>query len=247
MMIVGLCGQAGSGKDTIADHLVGKHGFVKVALADEMKRICQRLYGWSDETLWGPSDKRNEPDFNLPRGDLRGSETGEFHRKKFVIESESGHSESAMVHARLGWLTPRHALQALGTEWGRAMYQNTWVDITIRTARKLLDRDLHLTYSQPGGLAKDCAPYLDANGIVVPDVRYRNEIDAIQAAGGLVARVTRPGAGLEGAAGQHTSETEQLEIPDDILRGGVFYNIRTIEELCGLVDLAMDRWKLELA
>lgn len=31
-MLIGICGQAGSGKDTVADLLVMKHHFVKVAL-----------------------------------------------------------------------------------------------------------------------------------------------------------------------------------------------------------------------
>jgi hypothetical protein len=51
-------------------------------------------------------------------------------------------------------------------------------------------------------------------GVVIPDVRFMNEIAAIQAAGGVVIRIVRPGSGLDGAAGQHESETEQTLIPD---------------------------------
>lgn len=33
-MLIGICGQAGSGKDTVADHLCKNFSFVKVAFAD---------------------------------------------------------------------------------------------------------------------------------------------------------------------------------------------------------------------
>lgn len=69
MNIIGLSGVARSGKDTVADVLVREHGFVKVALADEMKRMVWRL--WPDLTsddLWGPSENRERP---LGSGTLR--------------------------------------------------------------------------------------------------------------------------------------------------------------------------------
>jgi hypothetical protein len=37
-MIIGITGRAGAGKDTVADILVERHSFVRVALADEIKR-----------------------------------------------------------------------------------------------------------------------------------------------------------------------------------------------------------------
>lgn len=42
---------------------------------------------------------------------------------------------------------------------------------------------------------------------VVTDVRYPNELAAMQRAGFEPVRISRPGAGLSGAAGQHDSET----------------------------------------
>jgi len=48
-MIIGVAGNAGSGKDTVADHLVKHHGFVKVALADPLKRICREVFDFSEE------------------------------------------------------------------------------------------------------------------------------------------------------------------------------------------------------
>lgn len=61
MKLIGLVGEAGSGKDTVADMLVKNHGFVKIGLADPMKRFLMELYGLSYEHLWGPSHLRGTP------------------------------------------------------------------------------------------------------------------------------------------------------------------------------------------
>lgn len=67
--IISLTGNAGVGKDTMADYLVEKYGFVKIGLADPMKRIAKEVYEFSDEQLWGSSDSRNLPDERYPRPD----------------------------------------------------------------------------------------------------------------------------------------------------------------------------------
>lgn len=61
-MIIGIAGRAGSGKDTVADLLVRDHRFVKIAFADPLKRICKKVFDFTDEQFWGPSSARNGPD-----------------------------------------------------------------------------------------------------------------------------------------------------------------------------------------
>ena len=41
---IALCGRMRSGKDSIAAYLIEKHGFVRFAFADELKRICRELF-----------------------------------------------------------------------------------------------------------------------------------------------------------------------------------------------------------
>ena len=43
-MLIGVCGKAGSGKDTIADYLVKKYNFKKIALADPIKRMVEDVF-----------------------------------------------------------------------------------------------------------------------------------------------------------------------------------------------------------
>lgn len=197
-MILGISANAGSGKDTAADYLVKHYNFVKMSLADEMKRICKRVYNFSDEQLWGPSEMRNKPDERYPR--------------VIKVSEEMVSPDESVASYRREFLSPRVALQTLGTEWGRACYENTWVDATIRDAKRVLEG--RADYSKSAGIfatTSDWAP----TGVVIPDCRFRNEIDAIHKAGGKMVRLRRNGiqVGNVGIKG-HASEMEQATIPD---------------------------------
>ncbi|MEK7499201.1 MAG: hypothetical protein AAB649_01190 [Patescibacteria group bacterium] len=67
--IISLTGNMGVGKDTMADYMVAKYGYVKVSMADPFKRIAKDVYEFSDEQLWGPSEARNRDDMRYPRAD----------------------------------------------------------------------------------------------------------------------------------------------------------------------------------
>lgn len=62
MLVIGIAGRAGSGKDTVADMLREHHGFTVVGFADPLKRFMMDTFGFSERQLWGPSQNRNEPD-----------------------------------------------------------------------------------------------------------------------------------------------------------------------------------------
>ena len=51
MIIIGLCGNKGHGKDTIADILVSKYNFKKLAFADVLKNSLKELFGWDDKSF----------------------------------------------------------------------------------------------------------------------------------------------------------------------------------------------------
>jgi hypothetical protein len=81
----------------------------------------------------------------------------------------------------------RHAMQTLGTEWGRnSIHNELWVNTWFVMAKKELDA---------GGR------------VVVADVRFQNEADAIKRLGGHVVEITRPAhLKLMGDTAQHGSE-----------------------------------------
>ena len=223
-------GVAGAGKDEVAQRLVKKHGFVAVALADPMKRFCQDVYEFSDEQLWGPSGERNKPD--------------ERYLRTTVYAPHMLHPEELEKNPTgelPQYLTPRHALQQLGTEWGRECFKHTWVDYTLRIHSVLQGGDFY--YDQHTGLrhwASVESSWVKAKvNVVVPDVRFVNELERIQQAGGKVVRVKRHYQTLPGFFAGHLSETELLNVPDEKF-DFVIQNLGTLEDLYQAVDIMME-------
>jgi hypothetical protein len=53
MIILGITGLIGSGKDTIADYLTTQHGFKRVSFAASLKDAVAAVFGWNREYLEG--------------------------------------------------------------------------------------------------------------------------------------------------------------------------------------------------
>ena len=51
-MLIGICGRAGSGKDTVGDYLIEKYNFKKIALADPIKRLVKDVFVLDDHTVY---------------------------------------------------------------------------------------------------------------------------------------------------------------------------------------------------
>ena len=193
-MIVGISGFAGSGKDTLADFLV-PHGFQKISLADPLKKICKDVFDFSDQQLWGPSEYRNLPDKR-------------YRREHSLVGNTCiccGQKHQYTHEFQPCYLTPRYALQLLGTEWGRHCYRHIWVDYVVKMA----------------------AHYPN---VVVPDVRYLNEINRLQSEGAKVVRIVRSSSNPRTGMSHHSSEVEQSQI-DDNRFDFVIKNEGTLEDL----------------
>ena len=102
-------------------------------------------------------------------------------------------------------MTPRQIFQMEGTEAGRNIFGG---DIWIK--RFMLSYNL----------------LKDTDDIIVPDVRFDNEAEALRSLGGIIIEVRRGQAGLSGSAGAHVSESG-LSLPADY----VIENESTLEEL----------------
>jgi hypothetical protein len=150
-MLIGLCGPAGAGKNSVADFLTDSDGctFMQMAFADPLYQCISTITG-------------------LPVARLK----------------DRGVKETVIPH--LG-KSPRQMLQSLGTEWGRGMvHDEIWIRIAMEHASQ------HLTVGR-------C--------VVITDVRFDNEAQAVIDAGGEVWRVKRPGwRGLADDAAAHQSE-----------------------------------------
>jgi hypothetical protein len=232
LRLVGISGAAGVGKDTATHRLVDKHGFVQIALADPIKRFVYQTFDFSEKQLWGPSSLRDKPDSRYQKycGDSideswaaaadRLKENG----RNFIQEVVNPATEEEMVthYASLSrwfrWLgasqpklTPRTALQSLGTEWGRyEVSESIWVSYTIDVAGKLLGEevDSHYVYDKVTGLAKS-EEGISYAGVAISDIRFPNELRMIQDAGGFLIRIVRDDAPGSVGFRDHASELEQ--------------------------------------
>lgn len=93
----------------------------------------------------------------------------------------------------------RRFLQNLGQGCRQVLGEDVWVNLALRNAPERA---------------------------VVPDLRYRNEFDAVKAKGGKCIRIDRPGFSGSG----HVSETELADVPDDEWDGIVLNDL-------GILDL----------
>lgn len=144
-MRIAFAGPRGTGKTTLAEYLVERHGFARMSLAAPIKRIIAEA----------PQDSRERHRYLLRWGQAL------FGRS--ILQTRFA-TEAARVFA--AERDPGRRAQLLGTDVGRALDQEVWI-------RYLLE---HLP---PGPVAVD-------------DVRFRNECEALRAAGFLLVRLTAP-------------------------------------------------------
>jgi hypothetical protein len=112
-----------------------------------------------------------------------------------IAELIDGAAKEDRCHYLAG-ISARRAMQTLGTEWGRAIDPDFWV----RVWRASLP---------------------DAGRIVVDDLRFANEANAVHDMGGLVVGIDRPDARrLDARAAAHASEALAGVAPDRVIVGG---------------------------
>jgi hypothetical protein len=135
----------------------------------------------------------------------------------FDVPREAFYGSQAQKEALLesvpGW-SGRRILQYVGTEGFRHVHEDVWSKLMIGRARKLLDH-----------------PSNHTKLVVVSDIRFLSEANAIQNAGGLIVRVKRPEADLQTSS--HKSETELSEIKEDYVidnKGRELYLLRDLVE-----------------
>lgn len=51
-MLIGICGRAGVGKDTVGDYLVKNYSFNRISLADPIKRLVKDVFVLDDRTVY---------------------------------------------------------------------------------------------------------------------------------------------------------------------------------------------------
>lgn len=155
MQIVGLHGLAGAGKDTFADRLVDRHGFVKRGFADPLYEEVAAAYGV--EVAWLRERTRKEvPQAELALARCKDENFTEMYFADFDVER-----------------SPRWTLERWGTDYRRAQCETYWLD-------------------QMADFVNEAA-HDGKRGVVIPDVRFANEVHWVYRNLGRVLRILRPG------------------------------------------------------
>jgi len=242
-MLIGILGEAGSGKDTAGKFLVQEQGFYSLALADPIKVYCHWMFGWSAERLWGSSELRNQKDVNLPF--VRCPSCGFTVYNLGPIDPKANSTQCGLcgsIRTPDEWfasLSPRYALQSLG-DWARNLFQDAYVEFMLQRVHAVqnhgVDFDPLWDTLERLNIFEDRwdngALGTPVPNVLVSDVRLKNEIEGIQKEGGKVYRIRRRVAADNTTSGipQHNSEVEQREVADEDL-DGVIENHGTLEDL----------------
>ena len=190
-LLLAVSGYKGSGKNLAASMIVeiveacgGKA--TELAFADPLKEIVAKVFDWDDDILRGESSKRETPDKRYPLTE------GSPYRPLFGL----GPREPALI-------SPRMALQTLGTEWGRNLCLDIWAQYGVRRA-----------------VARLYENHDDV--VVITDCRFGNEVDSIKSAGGIVIRIDRPDVTPDDLSSLHGSEQEigSLLVDEEINNSG---------------------------
>lgn len=200
--LLGIAGNTKSGKDTLAKFLAEECDCAITHFADTFKNILKDVFAFSDDQLWGAG--KNIPDKRYP---FSGTCPVDHAACSFSDEDESWHC-SVCGKSYAKFLTPRFTMHTLGTEWGRAMYANVWIDMTLRKIQQMFQRENKQRW-------------------LIADVRFQKEIDGIRKMGGAVVLIKR---GVPSEHLWHATEAELLTIPDSAF-DMVIDNNGTLDEL----------------
>lgn len=230
--IVLICGNAGAGKDTVANILASLTGAAVLAQATPIKRFAQKVFGFSPESLFGASELRNAPD---PRYDLNTDEgpmswgdvyetmpewSNEFALAHLTHLPRNRYEAGAQIMAN--WFSALLSEHGLGIQ---VTDEQTIMTINDLNAPVLTPRRVLQTFGTEFGRAVDINLWTDITirdafssllhhpMAVITDGRFRSEILAVKRAGGKVIKVVNPEQ--SSVPFGHASETELDTIPLD--------------------------------
>lgn len=220
MTIIGLVGLAGSGKDTTAriiqellEPSLNAHGMPEHPLtcysfrfADTLKAFVGHVFDWDEE--WTHGNLKETEDTRYDRTEaIQMARARDQHLFEEFLDSYAPDSviREAFVSGFIDFLDEKHAAgfygpdyltsrfaqQHIGTEGFRWCWPDAWVQLTMRNVAKVAHDSI----------------------VLLTDVRFPNEAQAILDAGGVLWRTTRDA----GAPRAHASEAHIESITPDLI------------------------------
>lgn len=211
--LIGLIGRKRAGKDSFAAELVDRHGFVRVAFADALRAVLYDL----DPIVKIETDESGplRPEIATDGYGLRGMA-----RLAWLVDAVGWERAKALREVR-------RLMQAHGVAIREHVGENVWVDAAMDRVADFRRGTFRLRESGCGFERTAPTP------VVVTDVRFPNEAEAIKAAGGKLVRIVRLGQDLSDT---HISETALDGWPVD----REVFNAGTLEDLQRHADAAVE-------
>lgn len=223
--------ESGHGKDFCGYWVMANLGFVRVAFGDPLKRLCKSIFQFSKMSLWGDPELRNTrvyidwkdaqyrmvwnlDDWLFKLTNLSIKEKAEY--KRVVEQWFTDLAKRANEFD--GEMSPRLALQLLGTEYGRSFRKDIWISYLLGEVIPSIKEGQD--YTQLMGLI-DQSPSPPYNGAIITDCRFLNELEGVQKYNGSVVKIVRnskigmDNAALRAGVSNHESEIEIAEIADE--------------------------------
>lgn len=228
-----LFGVRGSGKDTVGHEICNQLGHYDAhteSFAAPLKEMAKIAFGFSHDDLYGPSKNRETMYEKFPFSGicLTCGETcmpgNHLPDVSQLIQDRTAFACPKCLILYPRYVTPRLALQTLGTEWGRRLSKNVWIDACFRRMEETLERqkqDRTRRYKL----------------FVVTDGRFISERQRSAELGAQTVLLLRK---LEDSAtATHASEKELSMIPREDFHY-ILDNTGSLDQLPGLVRKLLD-------
>lgn len=190
-MILGLCGKMGAGKDTLAEVLIDKFNFKRVAFADSLKNICSKAFD-IDNRYFHDRDLKDKPfEQAVELNTYNLTKLCEVIKECNIKVTDTNLEDMIKGCAGVVLESPRKLLQYIGTDCCRMYIDDSiWLKIGLNEVKNNIPN------------------------VVITDVRFPNEKLGIKSMGGKVGLIRRVNNDLINPQSNHTSEMDTWT-PDD--------------------------------
>ena len=185
-MIIAVAGLAGTGKDTFAEGLVNTGKIRRIALADNLKTMCQLIFGvspWHTDTQEGKAAKLSEPILIDESKIWKITNYMSITHPEEINNVSDDKFDHLFKSLPVSIATTRQLLQFVGTEICRELVTTYHVDVLLRKIKMTTETD--------GWVITDCR-FSDERR------RFKDEV------GAKLVLIRRPG--FESSGSTHVSE-----------------------------------------
>jgi hypothetical protein len=221
-MIIGISGKIGSGKDTVGSIIQWLQlckDYPAIWGPDYNKEACAGLGTF--ENFMGTGHTWRS-DWEIKKFAAKMKQCVSIITGVTVADLERMDVKNGFVGPDWGSLTYRNILQLLGTEVGRSIHENFWVNALFADYESIAS-------------AWDCDGITTVERYpnwIITDMRFPNELAAVKQRGGITIRLTREVECADPAIALHPSETALDKARFDY----VICNNGSIEDLISLVN-----------